>query len=90
MKDIDSFVKSMKSRSENFLLTDEGDINKFLGIEMTQVDDKICKISQHFIIDRITYFHNINTNDYTMDKNAKSTPVGKPLLIKELSGKPHK
>ena len=29
-------------------------------------------------------------NDYGMDKNAKSTPVGKPLLHKYLSGKPRK
>ena len=86
MTDIDYFVTSMKYGSENFVLTDEGDINKFLGIEITQLDDKRFKISQPFLIDRILSFLNIDTNEYGMDTNAKSTPVGKPLLHKDLSG----
>ena len=61
-----------------------------MGIEITQLDDKIFNISQPFLIDRIKYFLNIYTNDYGMDTNAKSKPVGKPLLSKDLSGKPHK
>ena len=32
MERIDSFVKSMKTGKENFVLTDKGDINKSLGI----------------------------------------------------------
>ena len=90
MKDINGFVESMKSVSENFVLTDQGDINKFLGTEITQIYDKIFKISQPFIIDRITSYLNIDTNDYGMDTNSKSTPVGKTLLSKDLSGKPRK
>ena len=80
----------MKYGSEKFVLTGEGDINKFLGIEMTQLDDKRFKISQPFLINRILSFLNIDTNEYGMDTNAKSTLVGKPLLHKDLSGKPRK
>ena len=90
MDRIYSFVKSMKTGKENFLLTDKGDINKFLGIEITQLDDKIFKVSQPFMVDRIVIFLNINTNDYGMETNTKPTPVGKPLLHKDLSGKPRK
>ena len=90
MADIDYFVASMNYGSENFVLTDKGDINKFLGIEITQLDDKRFKISQPFLINRILSFLNIDTNKYGMDTNAKSTPVGKPLLHKDLSGKPRK
>ena len=82
MKEIDGFVASMKYGSENFVLTDEGDINKFLGIEITQLNEKTFKISQPFLIDRIISFLNIDTNNYSMDTNVKSTPVGKPLLHK--------
>ena len=71
MKDIDGFVASMKYGSENFAITNKGDINKVLGIEMTQLDDKRFKISQPFLIDRIISFLNIGTNDYGMDTNAK-------------------
>jgi hypothetical protein len=34
MKDFNTFVTSMKDGPEEYLLTDEGDINKFLGIEI--------------------------------------------------------
>ena len=75
---------------KTFVLTEEGNINKFLGIEITQLDDKRFKISQPFLIDRIIYFLNIDTNYYGMDTNTKLTPVRKPLLHKNLSGKPRK
>ena len=87
---IDLFVRSMKTGKENFVLTDEGDINKFLGIEITQVDSKRFKVSQPFLIDRIISYLNIDTNAYGMETNPKSTPVGKPLLHKDLDGKPRK
>ena len=34
---IDTFVQSMKNGSEKFVWIDEGDINKFLDIEMTHI-----------------------------------------------------
>jgi hypothetical protein len=40
MKEIDEFVTSMQNGPENFVLTDEGDIDKFLGIEIEHLDDK--------------------------------------------------
>ena len=45
MGNINCFVDSMNNKDKNFVLTNEGDINKFLGIEITQFDDKIFKIS---------------------------------------------
>ena len=90
MDRIDSFVKSMNTGKENFVLTDEGDINKFLGIEITQIDDKRLKVSQPFLIDQIVRFLNIDTNDYGMETNTKPTPVGKHILHKDLAGKPSK
>ena len=64
MGQIDSFVKSMKTVEENFVLADKGDINKFLGIEITQLNNKRFKVSQPFLIDRIISYLNIDTNDY--------------------------
>jgi hypothetical protein len=37
MKDINTFVKSMKYGPKEYVLTDEGDINKFLGIEIKEI-----------------------------------------------------
>ena len=76
MKDTDIFVESMKSGSKKIVLTNKGDIYKLLGIEITQLDDNIFKISQPFLIDIITSFLNIETIDYSMDTNSKSSPVG--------------
>ena len=90
MQKIDAFVKSMEVGPKLFMLTDEGDIDKFLEIEIDHLDEKIFKISQPFLIDRIISFLNIDTNDFGLGTNSKSTPVGKPLLHKDLSGKPRK
>ena len=57
---------------------------------MTQLDDKRFKISQTYLTDQIISFLNIDANDHNVETNAKSTPVGKPLLHKYLSGNPRK
>ena len=90
MDRIDSFVESMKTGKDNFVLTDEGDINKLLGIEITKLDDKRFKVSQPFLIDRIVSLLKVDTNDYGMETNTKPKPVRKPHLHKYLSGKPRK
>ena len=90
MADINAFVDSMKNGAENFILTDEGDVNKFLGIEITHVDDNRFRISQPHLVDRIVSFLEIDVNEYGMETNAKSTPIGKPLLHNDVSGKPRK
>ena len=90
MDKIDAFVRSMQVGPEKFILTDEGNIDKFLGIEITHLDDKRFKISQPFLIDRIVAYLNIDSNEYGIGTNSKCTPVGKPLLHKDLSGKPRK
>ena len=82
MDRIDSFVKSMNTGKDNFVLTDEGDINKFLGIEITHLDDKRFNFSQPFLIDQIVSFLKIDTNEYGMETNTKPKLVGKPLLQK--------
>ena len=90
MVDIDYFVKSIKDGPKSFVLTDEGDIDKFLSIEIIRIDEKRFKIYQPFMIDIILSFLDIHNNYYGMETNDKSTLVGKPLLHKELSGKPRK
>jgi hypothetical protein len=37
MKDTNTFVTSMKDGPEGYALTDEGEINKFLGIEIKEI-----------------------------------------------------
>ena len=84
MGNINRFVDSMKNGDENFVLTNKGDIHKFLGIEINQLDNKRFKISQPYLTDRIIYFLKIDANDHNIETNEKPTPVGKPLLQKAL------
>ena len=90
MRDIDNFVKSMQNGKENFILTDEGDIDKFLGIEIKQLDDKRFELKQPFLIERICRTLGLIDNDWKVESNNKRTPVGKPVLNKDLDGKPRK
>ena len=69
--DIDAFVRSMQNGPEKFVLTNERDINKFLGIEITHIDEKRLKVSQPFLIDCVIYLLNIDTKDYGIHTNAK-------------------
>ena len=85
---IGGIIHSLKDGNENFVLTDKGDIHKFLGTEMTHLDEKRFMISQPLLINRIISLFNIYTNTYGMDTNTKSTPFVKPLLHKDLQGKP--
>ena len=90
MQKIDEFVKWMEVGPKTFTLTDQGYIDQFLGIEINHLNEMIFKISQPFMIDRIISFLNIDTNDFGLGTNSKSTSVGKPLLHKDLSGNPRK
>jgi hypothetical protein len=53
MKDINTFDKSMKDGPKEYVLTDEGDINKFLGIEINEINRNKFKLSQPFLIEQI-------------------------------------
>ena len=87
MKDIDSFIYSMQHLSENFILTDEVDVNKFLGIEITHNEDSSFEMSRHFLIDRLLSLLGLGKNEFD---TSTTTPVAKGLLHRDLAGKPHK
>jgi hypothetical protein len=80
----------MQQGPEKFILTDEGDIYKFLGIEIKQLDDKRFEMSQQFLNKRICTLFGLMDNDWENEANTKKTPVGKPVLNKDLDGEPRK
>ena len=83
MQKISALVKSMEVGPKTFTLTDAGDIDKLLGIEIDHLDEKRFKIFQPFLIDRIISLLNIDTNYFGLGTNPKSTPVDKPLFHKD-------
>jgi hypothetical protein len=54
MSEINSFIHSMQNGPEKYILTDEGSIDKFLGIDINHHDDYRFEITQPFLIERIT------------------------------------
>ena len=85
-KVIDRFITSMQTGPENFKLTDDGDLARFLGVEMEHKDDGTIVMTQMHLIRRI--LEACGTDQSMM--NGKETPVGKPLLHKDLSGEQRK
>ncbi len=83
---INKLIESLHEGDENFVLQDEGLIEKYLGVDIKQLDSSKFKLTQPFLIERVTKFLGID-NGRT---NEKLTPVGKPLLNKDLDGVPQK
>jgi hypothetical protein len=79
----------MKDGRKRYVLTDEGDINKFLGTKIKEITRNKFEVSQPFLIEQIVNLLRLGQKNDVQTK-TKITPVGKPLLNKDLEGKPHK
>ena len=71
MKDIDEFVNSMRHGPENLILTDKGDIDKFLGIEIKDRGLGEFELAQPFLINRILSFLELELNGHDTSTNEK-------------------
>jgi hypothetical protein len=90
MTKIEKFVVSMQNGPENFILTDEGNIDKFLGLEIKRLGLKEFEISQPFLIDCIITFLRLQSNTSDTHCNDKFTPSAAQILNKDLQDKPRK
>ena len=80
---IDEFLVSLKHGPEQFIFTDEGDIERYLGVEVTRLDDDSgFKMTQPFLIERILQAAEIDTKI----TNDRPTPVVGPLLSRDENG----
>ncbi len=79
---INTLIQSLPKGDENLLLQDEGWIDKYLGVDIRQPDASSFELTQPFVIKKITKFLGINNGK----SNEILTPVGKPLLNKDLDG----
>jgi hypothetical protein len=86
MHRIDALIQSLHEGDKHFVLQDKGSIDKYLGVNIKQIDANAFELSQSFLIEQITTFLGI-ADGKTYEK---LTPVGKPLLNKDLLGVPRK
>ena len=57
---------------------------------MKEITKKIFELSQPFLIEQIVNLLGLGQNEFDVHTKTKITPVGKPVLNKDLEGKPRK
>ena len=90
MQTIDELITSLEKGKKKFILTDEGDIDKFLGIEIQHFENGSFEISQPHLINRILQvLHLDKKNEWSTATKWRELP-GTSILSKEPKGKPRK
>jgi hypothetical protein len=79
---ITKFISTLTFGPEKFEFTDEGELSKYLGVEIEQLKSGGFSMSQPFLIQRILDAVNI---DLAVTK-SRSTPVVGPLLSRDEQG----
>ncbi len=86
MADIDSVISSLHKGTENFQLVDQGSIDKYLGLLIQDIDATSFELSQPFLTRWILSLLSLDEHK----TKGRETPVGKPLLNRDLGGVPCK
>ena len=77
----DSIVASLQNGVENFNLTDEGDVSRYLGVDILHHPDGRMEMRQPYLIERC-----LAAMEVVMGMNTKRVPATKPLLHKDADG----
>ena len=86
MEIVDLVIKLLNDGNEYFKLIDEGSLDKYIGVLIEDIDDTSFEMSQPFLIRWII-------SSLSLDEHktiGRETPVGKPLLNRDLDGCPRK
>ena len=76
----DEIIRSWEKGNENFDFTDDGDLEQYLGMNLTR-EDGVIEITQPHLINRI-----IDAVGFDASVNSKSVPAVKPLLHHDTDG----
>ena len=75
----DRLIHSLTHGKEKFEFTNEGDLSKYLAVDITKRKDGSIEFTQPHLIDRF-----VKLVDQDQNINVRPTPVLKPLLHKYL------
>ena len=81
-QDIEELYNSLKEGNENFKLTKEGKIDKYLGVELIDDGQGSFEARQPHLIKRIIEHSGLEASL----TNSRPTPATLPLLYKDLQG----
>jgi hypothetical protein len=81
-KAADNLIKSLQEGKENFDFTDDGNLDKYLGVDVKRHKDGRIELTQKHLIQRF-----LDVIGQDIEKvNPRTTPAIKPLLFKDLEG----
>ncbi len=86
MSDVNAVISSLHVGPGSFQLIDQGSIDKYLRLMITDIDSDTFKMSQPFLVCRILEFLYLDEHK----TRGCDTLVGKPLLNCDLDGVPRK
>ena len=86
MEIVDSVIESLHEGDEYFELTDEGSLDKYIGVLIEDIDNTSSEMIQPFLIRRIIAYLYLDEHK----TRERETPVSKPLLNRDLYGCPRK
>jgi histone deacetylase 1/2 len=81
----DDLIKALQEGREKFTFTDDGDLNKYLGVDVKRHKDGSIELTQSHLIQR--FLDVIGIDD---KHNPRPTPAVKPVLSKDPQGEPRK
>jgi hypothetical protein len=81
---IAGFIKSLAEGPENFESTEEGAIDRYLGVDVQRLPNNEFSLRQPFLIQRILQTMGIEPSE----TNARFNPVIGPLLSRDIDGGP--
>ena len=72
---------SLKTTQENFLLTDEGDIKRYLGVEIMPLKGDTFELCQPYLINKV-----LDLLDLPNSVKGHSRPDNKKILSRDENG----
>ena len=89
MQAINALVHSLQNCEEDFVLTDEGSIDKFLGVEISNRPNGEFEMSQPHLISRIVTFLGLDVLGDQV-QHCNRVPASSTILNNDLEGKSRK
>jgi hypothetical protein len=77
----DDLIKELQEGPEKFSFTDDGDLEKYLGVDVKRHKDGRIELTQRHLIQRTLDILKIDENVH-----SRPTPAIKPLLFKDIQG----
>ena len=80
---LDALMQYLLNRKENFVIADEGSIDKYLGVDIKKLDDDSYELRQPHLIQCVIDSFKLDS----VENQKRATPVCKTLLHKDLKRK---